>query len=446
MIFKRSLFGKIFLGFWLALTLTGAVGVVLTLTTDPRTAEHKRHQQRIEAEGRALVAAYQQGGAAGLAAKQAELRQATGQTIFLLQGEQVLGTSPLPPGRELLAQQALRTGRMQLEQSESGLWVASPSNDNFVYLRTLTPPGPLARMFDPYSLGPRLMVTFLVTGLVCFLLARSLTAPLGRLQRATRDFAAGDLSIRVGTGLHGSDEIVELGHDFDAMAERIEQLVASQRTLLRDISHELRSPLTRLAIALELARKEAGAVITPQLDRIEREAERLNQLIGQLTTLTLLESGAQRLEREPVELRQLLTEIAVDADFEATALGRRVLLTTPGMVFVTASAELLRQAIENVVRNAVRHTPAQSVVTIELLAQATSALIRVRDHGAGVPPEALEQIFLPFYRVDAARERQSGGSGVGLAITERAVRLHGGTVTAYNHPEGGLMVEIVLPR
>jgi len=294
------------------------------------------------------------------------------------------------------------------------------------------------------------LVSFVVGGLVCLGLAWRLTAPLRRLRTAAQRLAGGDLTARVGTGpVKGRDEIAALGRDFDLMAGRIEELMTAQRHLLRDISHELRSPLARLNVALELARQRSGEETRSALDRIGREAERLNDLIGQLLTLTQLESGGDRIAREPVSLTHLVQAIAADANFEAQTRQRTVRAVVDDELTVQGSEEMLRQGIENVVRNAVRYTAESTHVDISVSRRrgdsGDAAVIRIRDHGPGVPEHALSQLFLPFYRVADARDRQTGGTGIGLAITERAVRLHKGTVTAANAPDGGLIVEIALP-
>jgi two-component system sensor histidine kinase CpxA len=233
------------------------------------------------------------------------------------------------------------------------------------------------------------------------------------------------------------------------MAERIEELMTARQRLLRDISHELRSPLARLNVALELARQRSGDEAAGALDRIGREAERLNDLIGQVLTLTQLENGGDRITREPVPLTGLVRAIAADANFEAQTRGRTVRAVVDDDVTVQGSEEMLRRGIENVVRNAVRYTAANTQVDISVCRRRADsrevAVIGVRDRGPGVPEDTLSRMFLPFYRVADARDRQTGGTGIGLAITERAVRLHDGTVTAANAPDGGLIVEIVLP-
>jgi two-component system sensor histidine kinase CpxA len=265
------------------------------------------------------------------------------------------------------------------------------------------------------------------------------------------------------------DELASLGADFDLMAEKIESLINSQRRLLGDISHELRSPLARLNVALELARQRAGADATSALERIQHEAENLNEMIGQLLALTRLESGAEGLKKTAFDLVELVTAITDDARFEAGSRNRSVRLKTSGRCTTVGNELLLRRAIENVVRNAVQYTAEGTEVEIELRSDAgvacenqgagkavdgpakakteldRCAVITVRDHGPGVPENSLVEIFRPFYRVDEARDREAGGVGLGLAITDRAVRLHGGSVEAANEPSGGLVVTIRLP-
>ena len=295
----------------------------------------------------------------------------------------------------------------------------------------------------------------LIGGAFCYWLARYLTKPVVKLRRATNDLANGKLGTRVGPSLgNRRDELALLARDFDSMAERIESLLNAQRRLLGDISHELRSPLARLNVALELARERAGGNATTALERIELESQTIDELIGQLLALTRLETGSRQINATPFDLRKLVEEIAGDADFEARSRNRFVQLNCSEGFTIVGSKELLRPAIENVVRNAVQYTAENTVVEIDVRRNGASsnggqngfAEITVRDHGAGVPDTALTEIFRPFYRVDDARDRASGGSGLGLAITERAVRLHEGTVSAMNAPGGGLMVSIMLPR
>ncbi|SKA02503.1 two-component system, OmpR family, sensor histidine kinase CpxA [Trichlorobacter thiogenes] len=308
-------------------------------------------------------------------------------------------------------------------------------------------PEPPPHGFPSFPLIAQLVIYFVVGGLACYLLAWRLTAPIRRLRRATQQLAQGDLTARVGfRAAAKGDEIADLGRDFDRMAEQLEVLMSAQKQLVRDISHELRSPLARLNVALGLARREAPASAAVAFDRIEQESDRLNQMISELLTLTLLESGSKALEKRQVDLAALTAEVVDDADFEAAGSGRTVQLVATPVRPLTGNYELLRRALENVVRNAVRYTAPGTVVEVHLEQEtADEVCLRVRDHGPGVPEEALSAIFKPFFRVAEARDRQSGGTGIGLAITAGTIKHHGGTVTARNLPEGGLEVLIRLP-
>ncbi|RYG53051.1 two-component sensor histidine kinase, partial [bacterium] len=231
--------------------------------------------------------------------------------------------------------------------------------------------------------------------------------------------------------------------DFDRMAERLETLVESQRRLLADISHELRSPLARLAVASELAQQDAGPAAQPSLQRIDMEANRMNELIAQLLTFTRLENGLANAEWERFNLASLVQEIAANADFEAIAQQCRVTAQTPSEAWMWGSLPLTERAIENVVRNAVRYTLPGTQVDVHLACSPTFAVLTVHDHGPGVPEEFLSHLCDPFYRVDGARN--GNGVGLGLSISKRAVETHGGELIISNGDQGGLVVEIQLP-
>jgi two-component system sensor histidine kinase CpxA len=231
------------------------------------------------------------------------------------------------------------------------------------------------------------------------------------------------------------------------MAERIGKMLTSQRRLLRDLSHELRSPLARLQVALELARKRAGDSASAELQRIELESERLNQMIGQILSLVRLESDPSSLSRAAVDLEELLGSVVEDAEFEARASGKSVTLESNGPLTMQVNDEVLKRAIENIVRNAVRHTAEGTTVDVRLARDGDDgggASIRVRDRGPGVAESALSHLFEPFYRDAEARGSDPGGFGLGLAIAKRGVEVHGGSVVARNHADGGLEVELRL--
>src|SRR5262249_51615800 len=237
--------------------------------------------------------------------------------------------------------------------------------------------------------------------------------------------------------------------DVRRMADRLETMGKAQHRLVAAVAKGLRSPLARLGVALGLARQRSGPGANGALDRIERESDNLNEMISQLLTLTRLESGTDGRKRTNVDLANLVRDVAEDADYEARSQNRSVQVVWTEKCSISGVEELLRSAVENVVRNAVRFTPEGTAVEVALKRQNGSgdnfAVISVRDRGKGVPPEALERIFQPFYRAEDARDRQSGGgTGLGLAITERAVRMHGGSVAASNARDGGLSVEMRL--
>jgi two-component system sensor histidine kinase CpxA len=277
--------------------------------------------------------------------------------------------------------------------------------------------------------------------LLCWVLAYHLTSPVRRMQKVAERFGEGDFSARIGS--RRKDELGKLARALDAMAGRIQTLLAAERRLLADISHELRSPLARLGVAVELAR--SGPNPAAALDRIQKESDRLNSLVGELLQVTRAEGDPAARRSDPVALDALLGSIVEDAQVEAGARGSEVRLTAAPPVLAPGDPELLRRAAENVIRNAVRYAPPGTSVEVALRADNGVARIAVRDFGPGVPEEALPQIFNPFYRVESDRDRASGGVGLGLAIAKRAVELHGGTVSARN-ASPGLLVEITLPR
>jgi two-component system, OmpR family, sensor histidine kinase CpxA len=270
------------------------------------------------------------------------------------------------------------------------------------------------------------------------------------LRQAAQSLASGDLSARTGAPAGGPrGEMVELMRDFDRMAERLEGLVDSQSRLLKDVSHELRSPLARLSVALGLARQRATPEIEGQLNRIELEADRLNQLIQRLLTIARLESGADGIRKSSLSLRELVENVAHDAEYESAGRHIRVVADGDDEFLVEADPDLLRSAVENVIRNATRYTAPGTTVEARLERQRNSnseeMVIRVADSGPGVPDSSLAKIFEPFYRLDDARNRQTGGAGLGLSIADRAIRLHGGQISASNRKEGGLEIEIRIP-
>jgi two-component system sensor histidine kinase CpxA len=448
----KSLFLKIFLSFWVAFALFLVLAILVTLAFRPRTSSW---EALLATAMNDSVNAYEQKGKSGLRDYLDGLEKTQHVRAFLFnENMEEISHRGAPDW-------ALRVASGSPRMPHQGFFFPAPppvlrdsrASSDGLHRYTLVlapPPGP--RLF----LGPRglpvpgLIIAVISSGLVCYVLAWFLTMPVVRLRAATRRLAAGDLSARAGApNIRRRDEVAGLIRDFDTMAERLENLVKAQSRLLNDISHELRSPLARLNVALGLARQRSGPESASMLERIELEAGRLNELIGRLLTLARMEDGEQRVPSTPVLLDDVVLSVAEDAEFEAQARHCHVRSEIPeGSWGVRGDASLLHSAIENVVRNAIRYTREGSTVEIHLekieSMGGAEAVVRVMDCGDGVPPDALEKLFQPFYRLDDARGRQTGGVGLGLAITERAVRFHGGRVAASNRSEGGLIVEIHL--
>jgi two-component system sensor histidine kinase CpxA len=280
----------------------------------------------------------------------------------------------------------------------------------------------------------------LLIAILGYMLSVHLASPLRSLRRVVERFGRGELGIRL--HLSRQDEIGDLARAFNRMADQITTLLSAERRLLQDVSHELRSPLARLGFAVELAKTSTDREVA--LARIRKEAERLNQLVDQLLELTRAEGDPADRSAEQVELGDLLSDLVADCEVEAEAQGCKLISRIDESAVLTGERELLRRAFENVLRNAIRHAPPGSPVEIASSLHDGLARITISDRGPGVPPEALGEIFKPFYRVEKARDRSSGGAGLGLAIASRAVELHQGRMTARN-ANPGLVVEIELP-
>ncbi len=440
----RSIGLKIFLSFWLTHAL---IFVVLGLLPDGEPAAG-RFLSGVRRDGELAASLYGQRGEAACTDFLAAVLEQDGVQVGLYDdaGGRVCGSGAASVSRLV---EAHRRDARDYVHTEGGrheviVRVAAAGGAGF-RMAAVSSDRPSPRPQRPFPTD-LLVVAVIVSGVVCIVLARYLALPLLALTDASRRLAQGDLDARAGVRFSSrSDEIGALVRDFDAMAERIGSLIESQKQLLSDISHELRSPLARLQVALELARRKAGPAAETELSRIQAEADRMTDLIAQLLAVSKAESDARTRRFETFDLAEIVREIAEDADYEARTQGRSVGLHVERAPTVCADPGLVSSAIENVVRNASRHTAEGTSVEIVLTELDGRARVSVRDHGPGVPDEALKDIFSPFYRVGASRDRTSGGVGLGLAIAQRAVTLHGGTIRAANAPEGGLLVTIELP-
>jgi two-component system sensor histidine kinase CpxA len=313
--------------------------------------------------------------------------------------------------------------------------VVSDGQRPYRLIALLDPPS-----FNFISIVPYFLPILIVLAGLCLLLASNLALPLKKLAITVDRFGSGDLDVRA--DLRRKDEIGELANAFNQMADRITTLLTAERQLLQDISHELRSPLARLSFAVELVRTTDDREMA--VARLRKEIDRLTGLVSGLIQVTQAEGEGSSLPLAEVSVQKLISEIVDDCQVEAFAKGCGVAFRSQYPESLPMDAELMRRAIENVVRNAIRFSPKGTEVEVSTEHERDRLHIRVRDYGPGVPPEMLDRLFVPFFRVDTSRNASGGGVGLGLSIAQRAVRLHGGEIRALN-ASPGLEVTIDLP-
>jgi len=462
----RSLFIRILLWFGLAMIAAAVTSFVVGVIAEreARDMAPPHLVQALAIYSQTAADMIERDGPESVNAYFDRIENISGVHAFLIDenGKEISGETP-PPGALELAQRARQkmglVNDLTHELPMNAVAAQSPKGKIYVLVAQdatfrrglLWLPGmPGSVRFTVIAITRSLLPILLVGGVFCYWLARYLSTPIEELRGVTQELSDGKLTARVNEELlKRRDEIGHLGRDFNVMAGRIESLVEAQRRLLGDISHELRSPLARQGVALGLARRRAGVEAISALDRIEREGERLNEMIGQLLALSRLESGTDGLKNVKIDLSSLVQDVVDDADFEARSRDRSVSLVKHEPCQLVGVPELISSAIENVVRNAVRHTEKGTAVNVSLVIEPDHgercATINVRDHGRGVPENTIKEIFRPFYRVEDARDRTTGGTGLGLSIAARAVRLHHGSIKASNAEDGGLVVEIKLP-
>lgn len=445
---SRRLFWKMFISFWIAQT---AFFVYLGFRTHQLTRNAGplwllSAQRTMPLVANDIIAAYENGGIP--AADQELKKQCDGNRIKMwlvdAAGNSVRGR-PLPK----VVTDAVRNTRDSSEPT-----VTFGDTSTVVSLHASGQHGmyTLVGQYDtvPILRGEGIIrlfaISMVLASIACFLLALYLSKPIYQLRLATQSLASGNLNARAGEKLgKRSDEIADLVRDFDSMADRIRDLLENQKRLLSDVSHELRSPLARLRVALALARRREDESQRPTHDRIEIEIERLDEMIGRILTLSRLESGQLKLTTATVDLNELIEDVLADARFESGRTGHSIQFNADAHLQVEANDELLRSSVENVVRNALYYTSDSEPIQVHLSTENGNAVLKIRDHGPGVPPEALANLFNAFYRVDDSRVTATGGTGLGLAIAKRAILAHEGTITAQNASPHGLIIEIRLP-
>ncbi len=457
----HSLFSRVFVAFWIAILAFVLVATAITAINFAADANEPRSVTRNAAN--VLREEGLDGLKEWLAARNARY---SGQRTLIVDpsGRDILGQAlprrmrprppreelefgPPPPDEELRERHLPPSARERPRRGPPGAVIRA--DDGTAYMVLFDPPPRRSAFSPPFSDTARAVLLALaisISGFVSYLLARSISRPLENLQRTARTLADGQLGARTAPAVGARrDEIGALAREFDTMAERLAAMVAARQQLLRDLSHELRSPLARLRMAVDLA-QQPGADPARQFERIEREGGRLETLIAQILAYARLERDPATLERKPVDILEILRQVVLDAEYESQSVPGRISLCAPGSVAeFRADAQLLHAAFDNVLRNALLHGGA-GPIEIDVLDDAAAISVSIRDHGPGVPPPELDRIFEPFYRVQDESARAPKGSGIGLAVAAKAVQLHGGTLVAENAPEGGLRMTFTLPR
>ncbi|KTD15630.1 Sensor histidine kinase [Legionella gratiana] len=448
----RSLYWKIFISFWLA--------TILIIFTTAWVISHIVHKSSLPAQeqvfmdsyANAAVATYESGQQAALLKWLNKIGISRHMSIYLLTSTgEIIGTHAAPENVKKVAENLLQD---QLSEGilKSGKLIVSHeilSTSGKFYRLAAVSDKPIYHFVGvPWTgLTIRLTLAIFISGLICYLLSRYLTQPLRSLGMAAKSIAKGKLNTRVGhLRGHNKDEIAQLSAEFDRMAEQVETLVKSKERLLQDISHELRSPLARLQIAIELGRKKTNHLVDSEFNRMELECSRLNALITEILDFARLKKSTADLNLNETDLSALLLNIINDANFEFSKELPRVKAGIIEPCHMLLDERLIHRAIENVVRNALNYSPATEPVTVSLKRDETQEhiYIDISDKGPGVPEEQLNRIFNPFYRVDTSRTKKTGGYGLGLAIAARAIQLHHGEIIAVNNSDGGLLVRIIL--
>ncbi|MEH6587976.1 MAG: ATP-binding protein [Halioglobus sp.] len=446
---RSTFFVKIFLGFWLvSIAILGSW--LLTnqyIESLPVVEQHKRPPHGPpERFVLGLIYGLQNAPAEKLPSIIEEARQEHRIKVWLLdrQGKDLLKQT-VPPEVVAVANELRGRKRRAFARDREGPLVAHNVHlqDGGARRMVLKLPKPNHRVIG-YLIANnwlRLVLAIVVSGLICYALSRLMTNRLRDLQRASRQLADGDLQVRIEVRDRGGDETDALARDFNTMAGQLEARIQAQKRLLADVSHELRSPLARMRVALALAMEDTDK---PQdfLERMDRETVRLDELIGQL-----LSSQQESLNLDKhIDLVALLEQLCADARFEGEQAAKKVTLhSDQGEAVVASSGDLLHKSFDNIIRNALRHTPQGTEVRVEISSDQSSYQVCIEDQGPGVKEEELQRIFEEFYRVDTARAREDGGYGLGLAIAHRAITQHGGTLSAQN-TGSGLRVIASLPR
>lgn len=437
--------GRIFLWFWLVLSVAVAGAILLARGWSEQT-EIRRLPHPV-AEQFSHVKQHIQSFNNPISLQRDLERKYKGRWLMVdLDNNQLLNPDSLPNNFDpnwLTELSQLNRPRMLVHKNTyvSGPLLIKTSNRSIALFQLKQRPEQAWWQFHALPEGSLLLLFIAVSAVASLILSLSITRPLRELSGSHLKFAEGELDNRVTALAARKDELGDLGRGFNTMAAQIENLIHNQQRLLRDVSHELRSPLTRSQLALALQQRQGDH---PQLQRIEMELKLLDQLLDELLTFSRLDTGQYPLEKQPLDVTELLHAIIELNQLEADAKQQQVHLQAPEQCWLAADQRLLGRAIENVLRNAIKYSPAQSVILCTVKQYEHALEVQVQDQGPGVPLESLSQIFAPFYRVSAVREHQNG-TGLGLAIAAQAIRQHQGSISAELPKTGGLLIRILLP-
>lgn len=444
---KSSLYWRILVWFCVANLLVLFLGALLTRGFIAYTTS-------VEINWAALAQdadqAYIDGGHEALAGWIEQQRE-QGIEATLLEHGQALQSIKLPPGLAAQLPMWLAEERSFVLRRRPGLYISvqqvtgsdGQPRQLLALSRSHARLRPQAR--ERIYLAVQLVLALLFIGLVGWWVARSVARPVQALRRATRRMAEGELSTRVGRqGGLAHDELAQLADDFDTMAERIEALVAHDRSVLQDLSHELRSPLARLQLILDLARRStAPEEAAPYFQQAELEVSRLDRMLGEMLALSRLEGQLPGMESEQIDLGELVRGCLEQNRLEADARQLQLCMSAQDSVLVRGNPMLLERALDNLLSNAIKFSPVGGLVGVTVRVEQHFAEITVRDHGPGVPEAELASLFRPFYRGSNAARAE--GHGLGLAIVQRVMQVHGGSIDVHNAEGGGLQIQLRLP-
>lgn len=438
--------GRIFIWFWLVL-LSAVISAVMLSRSLTEPTEIRRLPDNVANQLQHQVDRYQQLDSSQALMQELQQQQPNRWLVVNTATNEVSSDSPLPDGfdQNWLTElsQLARPGWLKHRNiTVAGPFLLKLGDESLaLYQKRQRPSRPWWHINDAPQHIVLLFMLF-ISAAASFILAISISRPLRELLQRNLEFANGKLDVRVNHLIKRKDELGQLGHSFNTMAERISALLTNQQRLLRDISHELRSPLARAQLALGLTERQQDL---QQMPRIKQELDRLDTMLDELLTYSKLDAGQYQLQKHPFDLIELMAEIISVNQVEADAKQQTIVLEADASIEVNADSQMLGRAIENILRNAIKYSPVASTIRCQLTLLATTVQIQIFDQGPGIESHLLSEIFEPFYRVSDSRTSNTGGTGLGLAIVAKIIRQHAGRVTASKITDSGLCITIQIP-